>query len=154
MKKVFYFILFSLLASAEDGLFPHQISINNKPVVKIERLNEPIKIEASGLKMGIDPVGSITILKDADWIHITLTENGSVSIFSSLPLSFFPKKAKKEIVGINEFSVNDDLSSGTIELILKDKTSLKKTDMLIFPLVWKIGKKIYYKDKEMINITK
>lgn len=157
MKKVFYFILFSLLSFAEDGLFPHQIFINNKPVVKIEELNEPIKIEASGLKMEIDPIGSITILKDEDWIHLRINTNGSVFLSSSLPLSFSPKRAKREIVGINELSLTETLSSGTIGLILKDGMNLKKTDMLIFPLVWKVAKKGYHimsKDKEIINITK
>ncbi|MEK9149958.1 MAG: hypothetical protein AAB267_07940, partial [Candidatus Desantisbacteria bacterium] len=53
-------LLPSLIFGAEY-LFPHEIWVDNKPIVKLEEVSECIKIEACGLTMKIEPQGSISI---------------------------------------------------------------------------------------------
>ena len=115
-----------------------------KLVVQLGKLSEAIKIEARGLKMKMDPTGSITISSQENRINIKIDPKGSISHTSTLPLSLSPEKIEKEVIGTNKISLkSDDLSSGEIELVLKEKVNVNKKDLLLLPLVWKIGKKGY-----------
>ena len=140
-------VSYSGLAIAQQeekvSLFPHQILVNDKSVVKLEELNEPIKIEVLGLAIGIDPAGSMTISSPKDWLIINIDSKGTISLASSLSLILSPERAKKRIRGINKLFLKDDLSSGKIELVLGGEMGLDKKDMLIFPLIWKATKKGY-----------
>ncbi|MBU1262762.1 hypothetical protein KJ640_07445 [bacterium] len=149
MKKILWVVgiilssFVSLSLAQEEkpiSLFPHQILVNDRSVVKLEGLNEPIKIEVSGLAIGIDPAGSMTISSPKDWLSINIDSKGTISLASSLSLILSPERAKKRIRGINKLSLKDDLSSGKIELILEGEMGLDKKDMLIFPLIWKAAK--------------
>lgn len=163
MKKILCVagaILLSLpsLSLSREALFPHQIFVDGKLMVQLEKLSEAIKIEVRELKMKMDPTGSITISSQENWINIKIDPKGSISHTSTLLLSLSPEKIGKEITGINRISLkSDDLGSGEIELVLKEKLGVNKKDLLLLPLVWKIGKRGYrtvVEKKETISIER
>ncbi|MFH0775760.1 MAG: hypothetical protein V2A53_09805 [bacterium] len=143
-----------VLAQERVSLFPRQILVNEKLVMALEKLSEPIKIEVSGLVMGIDPAGSITISSGENWIDIKIDPKGTVSSSHNLSPS---GNIGKEITGIGKLSLKGDLSLGRIELILKEGMDLNKHDLLILPLIWKGIKKAgrtTVKEKESIEIRR
>jgi hypothetical protein len=124
-----------------ESLFPHEIWIDDKLVIELEGLAEATKTETLGLKMEIDPVGSMTISSQEELIRIEIDQKGTVSLLSSSHYLYPSGNIGKKITGIGKLSLKSDLSLGKIELILDSEMKFDKYDLLILPLIWKGIKK-------------